>query len=193
MKHESFFYNCSPEYLTGISPILPQEIAEVIDQLPRRSTHSEISRDIFWALVSREWSYDSLPTGLLDAATPESGLKRFNLAEAKRRNIRDLCRTSTTLGAKWRADYAKLFSGELVQIEVQFGKVEAMFKDFCGFRISWYERRLALGIQIVMCGPANPSSHRKQAIPGIAHFDNVQRTLPTIGLDCPIWVIGVKD
>jgi len=32
----------------------------------------------------------------------------------------------------------------LVQIEAQFGTVESMFKDFCGFRIAYYERRLAL-------------------------------------------------
>ena len=38
----------------------------------------------------------------------------------------------------------------LVQVEAQFGKVESMFKDFCGFMIARFERRIALEIEIVM-------------------------------------------
>ena len=76
-------------------------------------------------------------------------------------------------------------------MEAQFGKVEAMFKDFCGFRIAYAERRLALGIEIVLCNPASYFAHRKNAIGGMASFDIAKNTLNTIGLDCPIWLIGI--
>ena len=66
---------------------------------------------------------------------------------------RKLCLTSTTLDTRWHAEFAKAFRSKLVQIEAQFSKVEAMFKDFCGFRIAYAERRLALGIEIVLSDP----------------------------------------
>jgi hypothetical protein len=90
------------------------------------------------------------------------------------------------------SDFAKLFDSKLVQVEVQFGKVESMFKDFCGFRIAYYEKRLALGIEIVMYEPSKYFAHRKNSISGMAYFDIAKRTLPAIGLDCPIWLIGIS-
>ncbi len=95
--------------------------------------------------------------------------------------------------ARWHADFAKVFDGKLVQVEAQFGKVESMFKDFCGFKIAWQERRLALGIEIVMSDPGKYFAHRKGATSGMAYFHIAKKTLPAIGLDCPIWLVGVKD
>ena len=69
--------------------------------------------------------------------------------------------------------------------------LEAMFKDFCGFRIAYAERRLALGIEVVLCDPPAYFSHRKNAIGGMASFNIAKGTLNTIGLDCPIWLIGI--
>ena len=80
---------------------------------------------------------------------------------------------------------------KLVQIEAQFGKVEAMFKDFCGFRIAYAERRLALGIEIVLSDPMSYFAHRKSAIGGMASFNVAKNTLNVIGLDCPIWLVGI--
>ena len=108
-------------------------------------------------------------------------------------NDRSLCVTSTTLDASWHSDFAKLFTSELVQIEAQFGKVESMFKDFCGFRIARYERRLALGIEVVLCEPSKYFVHRRNAVGGMAYFNIAKNTLPAIGLDCPIWLIGIKE
>jgi hypothetical protein len=65
--------------------------------------------------------------------------------------------------------------------------------DFCGFRIGWYERRLALGILIVMSDPSSYFSHRKQSTSGMAYFEIAKTTLPAIGLDCPIWLIGIRE
>ncbi len=66
-----------------------------------------------------------------------------------------------------------------------------MFKDFCGFRIAYGERRLALGIEIVLSNPTSYFAHRKNAIGGMASFDIAKNTLTTVGLDCPIWLIGI--
>ncbi len=94
---------------------------------------------------------------------------------------------------RWHADFAKTFDGiKLVQIEAQFGKVEAMFKDFCGFRIAYAERRLSLGIMIVLSDPMTYFSHRKSAIGGMASFRVAKDTLNVIGLDCPIWLVGIN-
>jgi hypothetical protein len=35
--------------------------------------------------------------------------------------------------------------------------------------------------------------HRKSAISGMAYFDIAQTTLPSIGLDCPIWLLGISE
>jgi hypothetical protein len=100
---------------------------------------------------------------------------------------------STTIDARWHADFGKSFDGKLVQVEAQFGKVEAMFKDFCGFRMAYAERRLALGIEIVMTDPRGYFAHRKSAVSGMASFDIAKGTMNTIGLDCPIWLIGISE
>jgi hypothetical protein len=68
-----------------------------------------------------------------------------------------------------------------------------MFKDFCGFSIARYERRMALGIEIVLCEPYKYFSHRKNAVGGMAYFEIAKSTLPAIGLDCPIWLVGIKE
>jgi hypothetical protein len=74
---------------------------------------------------------------------------------------------------------------------LQFGKVEAMFKDMCGFRIAYAEKRLTLGIEVVLSDPMAYFTHRKNAIGGMANFKIAKDILTTIGLDCPIWLIGI--
>jgi hypothetical protein len=91
-----------------------------------------------------------------------------------------LCQTATTVDARWHADFAKVFDGKLVQIEAQFGKVESMFKDFCGFKMAFAERRLALGIEIVLSEPTRYFSHRLNAIGGMANFEIAKSTLSLI-------------
>jgi hypothetical protein len=192
MNSQSYFYNCSPEYIKSIDPDLQHQIITVISKLPKRQTQSEINSDLFWYLNSYGWSYDSVPTGAKDNK-PDGLNKNISLHQIKSRNIRNQCLTSTTLNTRWCADFAKSFGSKLVQVEVQFGKVEAMFKDFCGFRIAYAERRLALGIEIVLSNPNSYFAHRRQAIGGMASFAIAKDTLNTIGLDCPIWLIGIME
>lgn len=191
MKPESYFYNCSPEYINSIDPDVHDQIITVINRLPKRQTQSEINSDLFWLLTSYDWKYDSILGSTGKAAPSELSIDK-SLSEIKKNNIRDLCLTSTTLDTRWHSDYAKIFGSKLIQIEAQFGKVEAMFKDFCGFRIAYAERRLALGIEIVLSDPYKYFAHRKNAIGGMANFNIAKSTLTTIGLDCPIWLIGIR-
>lgn len=192
MNPESFYSNCSKEYVHSIDPFLYEEITQIISKLPKRQKQEEINNDLFWLLTSKGWSYDTL-SNISDSSPKEIECGSFQKVNLVKNNKRPLCVTSTTLGASWHSDFAKGFGSNLVQIEAQFGKVESMFKDFCGFRIARHERRLALGIEIILCEPTKYFSHRKTAIGGMAYFDIAKRTLPAIGLDCPIWLVGIKE
>ena len=193
MKCENYFYNCSKEYIDSIEDDLFSSILFTIERLPKRNTQSEINHDLFWLLTYSGWSYDSTPSGLLNSPISDLCLNNIDKEIIKSRNNRNICITSTNLNANWHTDFAKAFDNKLVQIEAQFGKVESMFKDFCGFRISYYERRIVLGIEIVMYEPNKYFSHRKNSVTGMAYFDIAKQTLPIIGLECPIWLIGIKE
>ena len=193
MNLESYYYNCSPDYIDSIDPSLHNQILSILDQLPKRQTQSEINSDLFWLLLSDGWNFDSIPQGAGEYTSNRHQPSHTIFHQPKKINSRRLCRTSTTLKTRWYADFAKTFGSKLVQIEAQFGKVEAMFKDFCGFRIAFAERRLALGIEIVLSEPTKYFAHRKSSIGGMASFDVARETLTTIGLECPIWLIGIGE
>jgi hypothetical protein len=190
MNLQSYYYNCSPDYIDSIDPSLHNQILSIFAQLPKRQTQSEINSDLFWLLLSDYWNFDSVPQRAAKTPPTDIGLT-VDIVQPKKLNNRRLCRTSTTLKARWHADFAKIFGSKLVQIEAQFGKVEAMFKDFCGFRIAYAERRLSLGVEIVLSEPVKYFAHRKSSIGGMASFDVARETLTTIGLECPIWLIGI--
>jgi hypothetical protein len=192
MSPKSYFYNCSSEYAQSIDPGLHDQIISVVSRVPKRQTQSEINADLFWLFTSEDWNYDSVPVGAATNSTDVRGAAQ-SLDTIKMKNNRNLCLTSTTLDTRWRSDFAKTYDSGLVQIEAQFGKVEAMFKDFCGFRIAYAERRLALGVEIVLTDPPAYFAHRKNAVSGMASFDIAKNTLTSIGLDCPIWLIGIGE
>ena len=191
MKLRFYYYNCSPEYIQSIDPSIYDQIISIVGRIPKRQTQSEINTDLFWLFTSERWNYDTVPPGIAESSTEATSTQ--SLDEIKKNNNRNLCLTSTTLDTRWHADYAKLFDSKLVQIEAQFGKMEAMFKDFCGFQIAYAERRLDLGIVVVLSNPPAYFAHRKTAISGMASFDIAKNTLTTIGLDCPIWLIGIDE
>jgi len=192
MDLESYYYNCSQEYINSINAGLQDEITGAIDLLPKRQKQSEINTDLFWLLTSKDWYYDTVPTGWSKKPLEGFGITR-SLQDIRDWNTRDLCKTSTTLNTRWHADFAKMYSSSLVQVEAQFGKVEAMFKDFCGFRIAYAEKRLALGIMIVLSDPMSYFAHRKSVVGGMASFNVAKDTLNVIGLDVPIWLVGIKE
>jgi len=193
MQVLDYFYKCSKEYIQQIHHDLYGELVEVISKLPKRSTQAEINKDLFWFLSDKGWSHHSTPPALPDSPPQELGITGLTKEQISRSNDPSLSKTSTTIDARWRADFAKKFGGKLVQVEVQFGKVELMFKDFCGFRIAYHEKRLSLGIEMVLCEPYEYFAHRKGSVSGMAYFDIAKNTMPTIGLDCPIWLVGIKE
>ena len=193
MKMENYFYRCSKEYIDAIETHLYNEIVDVIKLLPKRQTQSEINRDFFWLLTNKGRCFDSKPQNVANTPPVELGITGINLPSLQKVNNRALGLSSTTLNTNWRADFAKLFNDKLVQIEIEFGTVESMFKDFCGFQIACYEHRLALGIEVVLSHPNQYFSHRKNSISGMAYFETAKNTLPAIGLDCPIWLIGMTE
>jgi len=186
MNPENYFYRCSREYVDSIDLDLYHEIISIVSSIPKRSTQAEVNRDLFWLSTSRGWSFDTKPVSVKELPPADLELTGFNLKQARDSNNRSLCKTTTTIEARWRSDFGKLFNGKLVQVEAQFGLVESMFKNFCGFQIAHSERRLALGIEIVMSDPNKYFAHRLKAISGMAYFQVAQKTLPAIGLDCPI-------
>jgi len=193
MAFEKYYFNCSKEYLDSIHNDLFKEIEELIEGLPKRDTQAEVNKDIFWLLSEKNWAYDSRPAGIDKYPTDDLNLKNLCIDDIIAKNKRELCVTTQTIDAKWHSDFAKKFGDNLVQLEVQFGKVETMFKDFCGFRIAYYERRLSLGIEIVMYEPSKFFIKHKPSITGMAYFDIAKKTLPAIGLNCPIFLIGIKE
>ncbi|NLH46529.1 MAG: hypothetical protein GX451_10475 [Acholeplasmataceae bacterium] len=180
MMIQHYFYNCSQDHINRIDRNLFSDIVNTIQTLEKREKQSEINEDILISLAKQGWSFDTVPS---------------SRSVLKRSNNRRLCLTSFTLEANWHSDFAKVFNQdsnqELVQLEVQFGKVESMFKDFCGFKIAYFERRLALGIELVMNDPNKYFANRKKSVSGMAYFDIAKQTLPAIGLNCPIWLIGI--
>ena len=192
MNSRSHYYNCSPESIASIHPDLENEVRSIIHMLPKRETQSQINEDLFWLFTHKGWCYDTVPAKTAPECPYELDIKE-SMKVIRDRNLRDLCLTSSTLDTRWRSDFAKRYGTNLVQVEAQFGKIEALFKDFCGFRIAYAERRLALGIEIVMIGPPGYFAHRTNAVSRMASFDIAKNTLATIGLDSPIWLVGVEE
>lgn len=58
---ETYFYNCSNQYIDSIHLSLYGKIQEAISKLPKRPTQAQINQDLFWLLTSKEWAYDTLP------------------------------------------------------------------------------------------------------------------------------------
>ena len=124
---------------------------------------------MFWILTAKHWHYDTL-AGIPERPPRDLDIN-LNLDQIKQKNQRQFCLTTTTIDAGWHSDFAKSYSNKLVQIEAQFGKVESMFKDFCGFKMAYADKRLALGIEIVMFKPSEYFAHRKNSIRGMAGFE----------------------
>ena len=108
MNPQSYYYNCSPEYINSIDTNLYNQIISIINQLPKRKTQSEINSDLFWLLTNQGWNYDTVPQGTGDIPPTELNVS-VSLDEVRKGNDRRLCLTSTTLDTRWHSDFAKVF------------------------------------------------------------------------------------
>lgn len=76
MNFDSYYYNCSPEYIESINAGLFDEITSAITLLPTRQKQSEINTDLFWLLTSQDWHYDTVPTGWSKKPSEAFGVNR---------------------------------------------------------------------------------------------------------------------
>ena len=63
MSLNTYYYNCSPQYIDSIDSNLHGEVDSVIRMLPKRKKQSEINADLFWLLTSKDWCFDTVPAG----------------------------------------------------------------------------------------------------------------------------------
>jgi len=96
MNPQSYFYNCSTEYINSIDNDLYNQIISITNQLPKRLTQSEINSDLFWLLTNQGWNYDTVPQGKGNIPPTEFNVS-VSLNEVRKGNDRRLCLTSTTL------------------------------------------------------------------------------------------------
>ena len=100
---------------------------------------------------------------------------------------------STILEHRFIMDFSKAFGPHRVYLEAQFGKKEASLMDFCKFRIAHHERHLSLGIEVLLFDPDTFFAHRRDAISGMARFGVGKEILSVLGLECPIWLVGLEE
>ncbi len=191
MNADTYYYNCSPGYIGSIATDLHIQVLETIEVLPKRASRSEINFDLFWLLTSMGWSYEAAPSGIDGYPDPCLGLD-CQLEDLKPNNQRSLCLTAETIDHHRYADFGMQFDSGIVQLEVQFGKMENLLMDFCGFRMAYAEKRLALGIAMVLVDPGGYFSRPDEDFKDMARFDAAKDALNAIGLDCPIWLVGIE-
>jgi hypothetical protein len=191
MHYHEYFYQCSPHYLHTIDEGLRSEILGAVSRLPERRKQLELNQDLMWLLGDEGWYFSSFPRHVPDLPPEDLGLGRLTRSKLEASRRRSECLASAILGHEWVFDFAKTFGYHRVCLEVQFGKKAALFMDFCKLRIAYYERRLSLGVVLVMCEPSHYFRHRRAAVSGMAEFSVAKEALPIIGLECPLWVIGL--
>jgi hypothetical protein len=192
MNFICFYYQCSPESIHAIDPALHGEVEAIIRMLPRRETPAECHQDLFWLFTHKGWCHDTVPVGAPDECPIDLNILE-SLSDIKDNNTRDFCLASTAFDTFWHADFGKKMNDQLLQVKAQFGQVDQLYKDFCGFRIARVESGLSLGIEIVMENPVGFGRLSKHKGSGLAGFNDARRTLTAVGLDCPIWLIGLSD
>ena len=193
MNIESYYYNCSHEYIDSIDPSLhrqhpfdpcptPQEADTVGDQL----------RPVL-AAPFRRLELDSIPQGA--GKTPPTDISlTVDIVQPKKVNSRRLCRTSTTLKARMACRLCQSFwCTSWFRSRHSSARSRLCSRSFVGSGLPMLRGRLALGIEIVLSEPTNYFAHRKSSIGGMASFDVARETLTTIGLECPIWLVGIAE
>ena len=90
------------------------------------------------------------------------------------------------------SDFAKEFVDKTVKMGVAFGKPDKILQDFIKLRISYAEKRMALGIELVVKDKTIFSfSEENNSEPPVL-FDSAINTLVMLDIECPIWLIGIE-
>lgn len=111
MNSIDYFYNCSRDFISSIHTGLYDEVVSIISVLPKSSTQAEINKDLFWLLASKGWSYSSVPPELEDSPPEDLCLPGLNKGAISEDNNPSHCKSSTTIKAQWKVDFAKALDG----------------------------------------------------------------------------------
>ena len=84
MQIQEYFYRCSKEYISSISPMIYDEVIAVINALPKRQMQAELNKDFFWLFLNRGWTYDSKPQNLPNVPPEELGITDAKLRLRKK-------------------------------------------------------------------------------------------------------------
>lgn len=190
---ESEFYRCSVEYIDRIDGSIRKDIMFAIDRLPKRRFQNQINSDLVWLLSSRGWAFSSFPSKFPSKPPNELQLEGFTKEKIERSRRKEDCLITSNLALDWYADFGKSFDSKSILVEVQFGKIEAAFRDFCRFAITYHERRMDLGILVVIFQPKEYFSEEGSRVSGMADFETVKNAIWAVDLNCPIWLIGLRE
>jgi hypothetical protein len=190
---ENEFYRCSDEYVDKLDPSIRLDIKTIIERLPKRKYQNKINSDLVWLFAERGWSFSSYPSSFPPVPPPDLYIEGIDKQSIHKLRNKEECLITSNLMLGWYADFAKSFGIQRVFVEVQFGKIEAAFRDFCRFAITYHERRLDLGILIVMFDPKMYFSEEGPRVSGMADFETIRKAIWAVDLDCPIWLIGLQE
>jgi len=172
MRILSHYYKCSSEYLSSISPDIEKEINQVLNKLTGEKDTKIPLDDLAWILASNGWAFSQpLPDGPKQSPTMNSVIES---------NDPELCKTSSNLEIETESDFAKKFDTQMVQLEIQADDLEEIASDLIKFRIAFAEKRIQVGIEIII-----------QNGNGLSEFENVKDMLVKLDVDCPVWLISI--
>ena len=191
MNYSFHYYNCSPDYISTIDSNLISNLTEILKKLPKRKHYSETAVDLFWQITSAGWFYSKIPSNIKDHSPKDLNLS-LTLDEIKKLHNEEMCKTSQNLPTHTTSDFAKKLNNKTVKMGVQFGSLEKLSQDFIKYRISYVEKRLDLGIELVIKDKTIFSLDEDNDSESPVLFNTATNTLVMLGLECPICLIGIE-
>jgi len=182
MNIQSYFYNCSWEYIDSIDPTFSSQIKDLFKKMPEAQDDKALISNVFWILASNGWSFRELPESISNV--PPSGLKvNFELSEIKKQNNFDLCSASLKPDTPKYNDFAKSLNDQIIHLNIAVQESEKLTVDFTNFQHAYTEKRIPFGIELVPMQSPDPDG---------ACFDLGVELLSMLKFECPIWLIGLR-
>jgi hypothetical protein len=182
MNIQSYFYNCSWEYIDSIEPTFSSQIKDLFKKMPEAQDDKVLITNVFWMLASNGWSFSELPVTISN--DPPSGLKvNFKLSEIKKQNSFDLCAASLKPDTPKYNDFAKSLNDQIIHLNIAAQESEKLTVDFTNFQLAYAEKRIPFGIELLSMQSSDPDG---------ACFDLGVELLSMLKFDCPIWLIGLR-
>jgi len=182
MDIQSYFYNCSLEYIDSIDPTLSVEIKDLFKKLAVVQDNKVLMANVFWMLASNGWSFSELLESISNDP-PSSLTVNFKLSEIKKNNSFDLCAASLKSDTPKYNDFAKSLDDQIIHLNIAARESEKLTVDFTNFQLAYAEKRIPLGIELVPIQSSDPDG---------ACFDLGVELISMLKFDCPIWLIGLR-